>query len=271
MNNCGVERFLERFLELAPPPAARKAGDEVIDPVTRGFSGFIFKIQANMDKNHRDRIAFVRICSGKYARGMKVLHARSGKQIALNNPVLFLARERELAEEAFPGDILGVPGHGHLHIGDTLTEGEVLTVTGIPSFAPELFQRVLLTDPLKSKQLKAALQQLAEEGASQIFKPLDGSHWVIGVVGQLQFDVIASRLQNEYGIQGKFESVPYATARWVKCMDATMLKNFREKHRYQLAEDGSDSLAFLAPNAWHIDRIAKEWPEIEFLKTREMQ
>lgn len=271
INNFGVQELLEALCEFAPSPKSQPTKEREISPSESKFTGFVFKIQANMDKNHRDRIAFVRICSGKYTRGMKVLHVRSGKQLALNNPVLFLARERELAEEAFPGDILGVPGHGHLHIGDTLTEGEQLTVTGIPSFAPELFQRVILNDPLKSKQLKAALQQLAEEGASQIFKPLDGSAWVIGVVGQLQFDVIASRLAGEYIIQCKFESAPYATARWVKCGDATVLKHFREKHRYQLAEDGNDALTFLAPNAWHIDRIAQEFPEIEFLKTREMQ
>ncbi len=217
VNNFGVRELLEALCEIAPSPRIQAAEPRAIAPDEPKFTGFVFKIQANMDKNHRDRIAFVRICSGKYTRGMKVLHVRSAKTLALNNPVLFLARERELAEEAWPGDIIGIPGHGHLHIGDALTEGEQLYFTGIPSFAPELFQRVRLEDPLKSKQLKAALEQLSEEGASQIFKPLDGGSWIIGVVGSLQFDVIASRLQAEYAVKGSFEAVPYTAARWLKC------------------------------------------------------
>jgi peptide subunit release factor RF-3 len=251
--------------------SAALAGDEAreILPEEPKFTGFVFKIQANMDKNHRDRIAFVRICSGKYTRGMKVLHVRSGKTLALNNPVLFLARERELAEEAWPGDILGIPGHGHLRIGDSLTEGEKVYFTGIPSFAPELFQRVRLDDPLKSKQLKAALEQLSEEGASQIFKPLDGSSWIIGVVGALQFDVIASRLQAEYAVRGSFEAVQFTTARWLKCADKNKLSEFCEKNKYNTAEDGNGALAYLAPNAWHLTRIQQDFPDIEFLKTRE--
>src|SRR5271155_3753984 len=217
LNNFGVRELLQALCDIAPSPRPQPADPRNISPQEPKFTGFVFKIQANMDKNHRDRIAFVRICSGRYTRGMKVLHVRSGKTLALNNPVLFLARERELAEEAWPGDIIGIPGHGHLHIGDALTEGEKLYFTGIPSFAPELFQRVRLEDPLKSKQLKAALEQLSEEGASQIFKPMDGSPWIIGVVGQLQFEVLASRLQSEYGVKGSFESVPFTAARWLKC------------------------------------------------------
>jgi peptide chain release factor 3 len=190
--------------------------------------------------------------------------------MALNNPVLFLARERELAEEAYAGDILGIPNHGHLHIGDALTEGEILSFSGIPNFAPELFQRVRLDDPLKSKQLKAALEQLAEEGASQIFKPLDGSNWIIGVVGQLQFDVIASRLLSEYGVRGSFEAVPYTSARWLKAKNSDQLREFADRNKYNTANDSSGALAYLAPNDWHLERIAKDFPEIEFLKTREI-
>jgi peptide chain release factor 3 len=269
INNFGVRELLEALCEFAPSPRVQAADPREIAPEEPKFTGFVFKIQANMDKNHRDRIAFVRICSGKYTRGMKVLHVRSGKTLALNNPVLFLARERELAEEAWPGDILGVPGHGHLHIGDTLTEGEKLYFTGIPNFAPELFQRVRLDDPLKSKQLKAALEQLSEEGASQIFKPLDGSSWIIGVVGSLQFDVIASRLSAEYGVRGSFEAVQYTTARWVKCKSQAKLDEFCDRNKYNTAEDAGGQIAYLAPNDWHLQRIAQDWPDIEFLKTRE--
>lgn len=269
INNFGVQELLQAICDLAPSPRVQAAEPRNIAPEEPKFTGFVFKIQANMDKNHRDRIAFVRICSGKYTRGMKVLHVRTEKTLALNNPVLFLARERELAEEAWPGDILGIPGHGHLRIGDSLTEGEKLYFTGIPSFAPELFQRVRLEDPLKSKQLKAALEQLSEEGASQIFKPLDGSPWIIGVVGQLQFDVIASRLQNEYGVKGSFESVSFTTARWLKAKDKNQLQQFADKNKYNTAEDASGALTYLAPNAWNLQRIQQDFPDIEFLKTRE--
>ena len=269
VNNFGVRELLEALCEFAPSPRLQPAQPRAIEPSEPKFTGFVFKIQANMDKNHRDRIAFVRICSGKYTRGMKVLHVRSGKTLALNNPVLFLARERELAEEAYAGDILGIPNHGNLHIGDALTEGEQLVFSGIPSFAPELFQRVRLDDPLKSKQLKIALEQLAEEGASQIFKPLDGASWIIGVVGQLQFDVIASRLLSEYGVRGSFEAVPYTNARWIKAKTPEKLREFAERNKYNTAEDGSGALTYLAPNAWHLQRIAQDFPDIEFLKTRE--
>ncbi|MCE2927929.1 MAG: peptide chain release factor 3 [Rickettsiales bacterium] len=269
INNFGVRELLEAICEFAPPPRLQKTDTREVAPQEPKFTGFVFKIQANMDKNHRDRIAFVRICSGKYTRGMKVLHVRSGKTLALNNPVLFLARERELAEEAWPGDILGIPGHGHLRIGDSLTEGEALYFTGIPNFAPELFQRIRLEDPLRSKQLKAALEQLSEEGASQIFKPLDGSAWIIGVVGALQFDVIASRIAGEYGVKGSFEAVSYTAARWIKAKDQKSLDEFCSKNKYNTAEDASGQLAYLAPNAWHLERIQKDFPEIEFMKTRE--
>jgi len=269
LNNFGVRELLEALCEIAPSPRIQAAEPRSIAPEESKFTGFVFKIQANMDKNHRDRIAFVRICSGRYTRGMKAFHVRDKKWLTLNNPVLFLARERELAEEAWPGDIIGIPGHGHLHIGDALTEGETLYFTGIPSFAPELFQRVHLEDPLKSKQLKSALEQLSEEGASQIFKPLDGSPWIIGVVGALQFDVIASRLKSEYGVNGSFEAVQFTNARWLKCPDALKLHEFCDKNKYNTAEDAHGHLAYLAPNAWHLERIQKDWPEIEFLKVRE--
>ncbi|MBM3618783.1 MAG: peptide chain release factor 3 [Alphaproteobacteria bacterium] len=276
LNNFGVRELLNAICERAPEPRNQKAIEREIDTKESKFTGFVFKIQANMDKNHRDRIAFVRICSGVYKRGMKVLHVRSEKQLALNNPVLFLARERELAEEAFPGDILGIPNHGNLNIGDTLTEGEQLHFTGIPSFAPELFQRVVLLDPMKTKQLKKALEQLAQEGASQIFKPLNGSDWIIGVVGQLQFDVIAARLKEEYGVQGRFEGVPFRAARWVVGKDGQELseedlREFRSKHQHNIAEDVYGALTYLAPNDWHLQRIQEDFPKLAFAKTREHQ
>lgn len=271
LNNFGVRELLQAICSTAPAPLPQAAVERTIMPEEEKFSGFVFKIQANMDKQHRDRIAFVRICSGTYKRGMKVLHVRSGKTLALNNPVQFLARTREVAEEAWPGDILGIPNHGNLNIGDTLTEGEKLHVTGIPSFAPELFQRVVLTDPMKTKQLKKALEQLAQEGASQIFKPLNGTDWVIGVVGQLQFDVIATRLKEEYGVQGRFEGVSYRSARWAQSDDKAALEVFREKHLHNLAEDVYGALTYLAPNDWHIQRIQDEFPKLTFAKTREHQ
>ncbi len=271
MHNFGVKELLEALCDVAPSPRVQAAEPRAISPEESAFTGFVFKIQANMDKNHRDRIAFVRICSGRYTRGMKVLHVRTGKTLSLNNPVLFLARERELAEEAWPGDILGIPGHGALRIGDSLTEGEKLQFSGIPSFAPEVFQRVKLNDPLKAKQLKSALEQLSEEGASQIFKPLDGSSWIIGVVGPLQFDVIASRLSGEYGVRGSFDAVSYTTARWVQCEDSGILKRFTEKNLHNLAEDYTGSLAYLAPNDWHLGRIQQDFPEVKFLRTREQR
>jgi peptide chain release factor 3 len=269
VNNFGVRELLDALCRIAPSPRPQPASQRIVEPREPAFSGFVFKVQANMDKNHRDRIAFVRICSGRYTRGMKVKQVRTGKQLALNNPVLFLARERELAEEAWPGDIIGIPGHGHLSIGDTLTEGEALHFTGIPSFAPELFQRVQLSDPLKSKQLKSALEQLSQEGVSQVFKPLNGGNWIVGVVGALQFDVIASRLEAEYGVKGRFEAVPYTAARWVLCEDAAKLKAFTDANSHNIAEDGTGSLAYLAPNDWHLMRIQQDWPDVQFAKTRE--
>jgi peptide chain release factor 3 len=269
LNNFGVRELLNAVCSIAPSPRPQKTDTREVLPEEPKFSGFVFKVQANMDKNHRDRIAFVRLCSGAYARGMKVLHVRSGKTMALNNPVLFLARERELAEEAFPGDIIGIPNHGGLSIGDALTEGEVLHFTGIPSFAPELFKAARLDDPMRSKQLKKALEELSQEGASQIFKPLNGSNWIIGVVGALQFDVIASRLQTEYNVKGSFEPVSYTTARWVKCDDPATLKSFTEKNLHNLAEDGAGALAYLAPNDWHLTRIQDDWKTVTFARTRE--
>ncbi|MEI6987630.1 MAG: peptide chain release factor 3, partial [Rhodospirillaceae bacterium] len=232
-------------------------------------SGFVFKVQANMDPNHRDRIAFLRLCSGHFRRGVKLRHSRSGKILAVNNAVLFMARDRELAEDAWPGDIIGIPNHGSLRIGDTLVEGsEELRFTGVPSFAPEVLQRVRLDDPMRVKHLRKALDHFAEEGASQVFKPLSGADWVVGVVGQLQFEVLAARIEAEYGLSARFEGAAVDAARWIECDDPILLKSFVETNRSALAEDDG-ALVFLARNTWHLNRTQDDFPKLRFLKTRE--
>jgi len=269
VNNFGVQELLQGLAELAPAPRPQPAEQRAVQPSEGKVSGFVFKVQANMDPNHRDRIAFVRLCSGHFKRGMKLKHVRSGKMIAVNNAVLFLARDRELAEDAWPGDIMGIPNHGSLRIGDTLTEGEELRFTGVPSFAPELLQRVRLDDPMRVKHLRKALEHFAEEGASQVFKPLIGADWIVGVVGQLQFEVLSARIEAEYGIAARFESAGLDAARWVECDDPAELKRFVDNNRSALAEDHDGALVFLARNAWHLNRTQEDWPKLRFLKTRE--
>lgn len=269
VNNFGVRELLHGLAAYAPPPCPRPALERTVQPDEASVTGFVFKIQANMDPKHRDRIAFVRLCSGHFKRGAKLKHARSGKIINVHNPVLFLAQERELAEEAVAGDIIGIPNHGQLRIGDALTEGEVLHFTGIPSFAPEILRRVRSDDPMKAKHLGRALVQLAEEGAGSVFKPLLGADWIVGVVGVLQFDVLADRIRTEYAIPVRFEDAPIYTARWVQAEDAQKLKKFLEDNRAAMAEDHDGCPVFLARNAWHLDRAAEDWPDIRFLKTRE--
>lgn len=269
INNFGVRELLLGLAEYAPPPRPQKADGRAVDPEEAKVTGFVFKVQANMDPNHRDRIAFFRLCSGHFRRGTKLKHMRSGKLLAVNNAVLFLARDRELAEDAFPGDIIGIPNHGTLRIGDTLTEGEELRYTGVPSFAPELLQRVRLDDPMKVKHLRKALEHFAEEGASQVFKPLVGADWVVGVVGPLQFEVLAARLQAEYDLKARFETAGYDSARWVECDDPVKLKSFVDSRRADLAEDHDGALVYLARNGWQLNRAQEDFPEIRFMKTRE--
>ncbi|MDD5586332.1 MAG: peptide chain release factor 3 [Alphaproteobacteria bacterium] len=269
INNFGVRELLLGLAEHAPSPRPQKADMRTVDPMEEKVSGFVFKVQANMDPNHRDRIAFVRLCSGHFRRGMKLFHVRSGKMMAVNNAVLFLARDRELAEDAFAGDIMGIPNHGTLRIGDTLTEGEILNFVGVPSFAPELLQRVNIGDPMKAKHMRRALEHFAEEGASQVFKPLTGAEWVVGVVGQLQFEILAARMEAEYGLPARFEGAGVEAARWIDAPDAARLKAFTDKNRASLAEDHDGALVFLARNAWHLNRTMEENPEIRFLKARE--
>ncbi|MCK9992880.1 MAG: peptide chain release factor 3 [Alphaproteobacteria bacterium] len=269
VNNFGVRELLHGLASFAPAPCPRPALERTVLPSEEAVTGFIFKIQANMDPKHRDRIAFMRLCSGHFKRGAKLKHPRSGKIINVHNPVLFMARERELAEEAVAGDIIGIPNHGQLRIGDALSEGETLHFTGIPSFAPEILRRVRSDDPMKAKHLGRALLQLAEEGAGSVFKPVLGADWLVGVVGVLQFDVLADRIRTEYAIPVRFEDAPIHTARWVECSDPLKLKKFIEDNKAAMAEDHDGCPVFLARNAWHLDRAADDWPDIRFLKTRE--
>jgi peptide chain release factor 3 len=268
LNNFGVRELLEGIAELAPPPRSQAAVSRSVEPHEDRLTGFVFKIQANMDPRHRDRIAFVRLCSGRFERGMKLNLVRTGKQLNIHNAVLFQAQDRSLAEEAWAGDIIGIPNHGALRIGDTLSEGEALQFTGIPSFAPELLQRVRPLDPLRAKHLGRALTQLAEEGAAQAFKTYIGSEWVVGVVGALQFDVLADRIRTEYSIPVKFESAPFVTARWVEADDHHLLKKFRDAIQGNLAEDHTGTTVFLARSQWQLDKAAEEWPDLRFLKTK---
>ena len=268
LNNFGVRELLHGIGVLAPSPRPQPALPQPIEPSNPKVAGFVFKVQANIDPQHRDRVAFLRLCSGKFTRGMKLKHARSGKTMSIQNPVLFLARERNLAEEAWPGDILGIPNHGTLRIGDTLTEGQDIRITGIPSFAPEILRRVRLEDPMKSKHLKRALEQLAEEGVTRVFKPLVGGDWIVGVVGALQLDVLAARIKSEYDLGVHFEQSQFETARWL-AGPAEELKRFEDGNRSLMAEDHDGVKVFMARNNWDLDRMTKDWPALRFSATRE--
>jgi len=269
LNSFGVRELLNALVAHAPSPRPQPAKPRAIDPNEAKVSGFVFKIQANMDPNHRDRIAFMRLASGHFKRGMKMKHVRSGKQMTLHNPVLFMARDRELAEEAWAGDIIGVPNHGNLSIGDALTEGEDIQFTGIPSFAPELLQKVRPEDPMRAKHLGRALQQLAEEGVARVFKPRTGADWIVGVVGALQFEVIADRIRTEYDVPVRFEPTELLTARWVETDDPRMMKKFTDANGTAISDDHQQAPVFMARNAWHLGRAQDDWPDITFLKIRE--
>ena len=269
VNNFGVHELLDGLADLAPPPRPQPTKARTVDPGEPKVSGFVFKIQANMDPKHRDRIAFVRLTSGHFRRGMKLTHVRSGKPLVVHNPLMFLASDRELAEEAWAGDIVGVPNHGTLRIGDALTEGESLVFTGIPSFAPELLQRVRPDDPMKAKHLGRALEQLAEEGVTRVFQPRLDSNWIVGVVGQLQFDVLADRIRTEYEVPVHFEPAGLVTARWVEADSPLELKRFADANQGSIADDHDGGLVFLARNAWQLSHTAETWPLVRFVKTRE--
>ncbi len=269
INNFGLKELLDALSEYAPAPQIRATRTRNVEPTEEKFSGFVFKIQANMDPQHRDRVAFLRVCSGSYEKGKKITHVRLGKQVLISNAITFMAQDRSHVEEAYPGDIIGLHNHGTIQIGDTFTMGEDLKYTGIPHFAPELFRRARLRDPLKSKQLLKGLEQLSEEGATQLFKPLTNNDLILGAVGVLQFDVVAERLKNEYKVDCMFEAVSVATARWVMCDDEKMLEEFKRKSEANLAIDGGGDLTYIAPTRVNLELTIERWPEIQFLATRE--
>ncbi len=267
--NFGVREMLDGFVEWAPAPATRQTEQRPVEASEAKFSGFVFKIQANMDPKHRDRIAFLRVCSGKYTQGMKMRHCRTGKDVRIADAVTFIAGEREAVEEAWAGDIIGLHNHGTIQIGDTFTEGEELKFTGIPHFAPELFRRVRLKDPLKMKQLQKGLQQLSEEGATQVFQPLNNNDLILGAVGVLQFEVVAYRLKDEYKVECIYEPVNVATARWVECSDAKKLEDFKRKCADNLSIDGGGLLTYLAPTRVNLSLAQERYPDVRFRATRE--
>ena len=269
--NFGVRELLRGIAELAPAPRPQPAEPRPVSPDEPHVTGFVFKVQANVDPQHRDRVAFVRIASGRFRRGMKLTNVRTGRQMSVQAPVFFLARERNLAEEAWPGDIIGIPNHGSLRIGDTLTEGEAIRVTGIPNFAPEILQRVKVDDPMKSKHLKHALEQLAEEGVTRVFKPVAGGDWIVGVVGALQLDVLKARLATEYDLATRLDGAPFQAARWLDGDDPSELERFRIKNPSASAEDHDGVPVFLARNAWDLRTTIEEWPNIRFTATREQR
>lgn len=269
INNFGVRELLDTFADYAPVPQKRATKTREVMANEEKFSGFVFKIQANMDLAHHDRIAFMRVCSGQYKNGVKVRHVRLGRDIQIRNAHTFMAGERSHADEAWPGDIIGIHNYGTIQIGDTFTQGEDLKFIGIPYFAPELFRRVQLKDPLKLKALQKGLQQLAEEGATQVFRPLLSNDLILGAVGVLQFDVVVERLKNEYKVDCIYESISIATARWVECSDPKMLDEFKKKNQASLSLDGADNLTYLAPTMVNLNLTMERWPDVEFKKTRE--
>ena len=273
INNFGVREVLDALVDLAPPPGPKPALQRTVEPVEPKFTGVVFKIQANMDPAHRDRIAFVRVASGHFERGMRLKVTRSGKELRPNTVVSFLSQRRELLEEAFAGDIIGIPNHGVLQLGDTLTEGEALQFTGLPFFAPEMFRSVEVADPLKTKQLRAGLTQLGEEGAIQVFRPVAGSVLLLGAVGQLQFEVVAHRLEHEYGVKARVMNARYNVARWVTCDEADggdkELKRFIDGNAHRVAMDAVNAPCVLLEYAGELRAMQENWPKIKFHALRE--
>jgi len=269
ISNFGVQELLDSFVEYAPPPKPRESESRTVKPEEENLTGFVFKIQANMDPGHRDRIAFMRICSGEYKKGMRLKHVRSGKEMKIADAITFMAADRQHAETAYAGDILGLHNHGTINIGDSFTQGEELRFSGIPSFAPEIFQRAILKDPLKLKALRKGLAQLCEEGATQLFKPMRNNDLILGAVGPLQFDVVANRLKDEYKVECQFEPINVATARWVETVDDKNLQEFQRKAHDNLALDHNDRLVYIAPSKVNLNLTIERWPDINFSKTRE--
>ncbi|WP_312488241.1 peptide chain release factor 3 [Sphingomonas sp.] len=269
LKDFGVAELIDALSRHAPPPRPQPAEPAPVAPENKEVTGFVFKVQANMDPQHRDRIAFMRLCSGTFKRGMKLTPTGHGKPIAVHSPILFFAQNREVADEAFPGDIIGIPNHGTLRVGDTLSEKADVRFTGLPNFAPEILRRVALKDPTKTKQLRKALDDMAEEGVTQVFYPEIGSNWIIGVVGQLQLDVLLSRLDAEYKVAAGLEPAPFDTARWITADDPADLKAFMDLNRAAMAKDRDDNPVFLAKSAWEVGYVADRYPKVRFLATRE--
>jgi peptide chain release factor 3 len=268
LKRFGVRELLDALAQEAPAPRVQEARGRAVHPSDKDVSGFVFKVQANMDPNHRDRVAFLRLCSGGFKRGMKLKQSGTGKSIGVHNPILFFAAERETVDEAWPGDIIGIPNHGTLRVGDTLSEQGDVVFTGIPNFAPEILRRVRLGDPMKQKHLARALTSLAEEGVTQVFKPMLGAQWVVGVVGSLQLDVLKSRLNAEYGLDADLEPSPYDVARWVAA-DPAEIEKFIAANRGQMAQDRDGAPVFLAKSQWELGYVSGKFPNVKFMKTRE--
>ncbi len=268
LKNFGVTELIDAIARIAPPPRPQPAGEEQIAPTRDEVTGFIFKVQANMDPNHRDRIAFMRQVSGTFKRGMKLTPSGLGKPIAIHSPILFFAQDREIADTAEAGDIIGIPNHGTLRVGDTLSENNEVRFTGLPDFAPEILRRVQLIDPTKTKQLRKALDDLSEEGVIQVFYPELGGQWIVGVVGQLQLEVLISRLSAEYKVEAKLEAAPYATARWVSGPEAA-LAEFENFNRATLAKDRDGNIVFMAKSPWDVNYAQEKNAELTFSATRE--
>jgi peptide chain release factor 3 len=269
LGNFGVDHMLDGLVDWAPAPMPRQTDVREVAADDEKFSGFVFKIQANMDPKHRDRVAFMRVVSGKYEKGMKLRQVRTGKDVVISDALTFMAGDRSHVEEAWPGDIIGLHNHGTIQIGDTFTQGENMKFTGIPNFAPELFRRIRLRDPLKQKQLLKGLVQLSEEGAVQVFRPLINNDLIVGAVGVLQFDVVVSRLKSEYNVEALYESVNVSTARWVECADVKKFEDFKRKAEMNLALDGGDNLTYIAPTMVNLNLTQERYPEVLFRKTRE--
>jgi len=269
ISNFGVKELLDEFVRHAPAPEAHESETRIVAADEENVTGFVFKIQANMDPGHRDRIAFMRICSGEFKKGMKLKNVRTGKEMKIADAITFLAADRQHTETAYSGDIIGLHNHGTINIGDSLTQGEDIRFTGIPNFAPEIFRRAVLKDPLRMKALSKGLAQLCEEGATQLFKPFRNNDLILGAVGPLQFEVVAHRLQDEYKVECQFEPINVATARWVEADDEKMLEEFRRKAHDNLAVDHSESLVYIAPTRVNLSLTEERWPDIEFRETRE--
>jgi peptide chain release factor 3 len=270
INNFGILELLDAFAEYAPAPRPRQAEQREVTPEEDKFTGFVFKVQANMDPAHRDRVAFLRVCSGKFDKGMKIFHVRLGKQVQVSNAITFQADTRKAVEEAYAGDIIGLHNHGTIQVGDTFTQGETLKYGGIPYFAPELFRRVILKDPLRAKALQKGLVQLTEEGATQLFKPLKNNDLILGAVGVLQFDVTAFRLKGEYSVECVYDAIGISTVRWVTSDNVIKLEEFKRKAFDNLAEDGGGYLVYLATSRVNLQLTEERWPDIKFSATREL-